>query len=53
MTVDAPITPLSGAMDVDEFMTFYETRPDEEHWELIDGVAVRMGPVSLAHRRIA
>jgi Uma2 family endonuclease len=40
-------------MDVDEFMAFLETRPDEEHWELIDGVAVRMAPASYAHQRIA
>jgi Uma2 family endonuclease len=39
-------------MDVDEFMAFVETRPDEEHWELIEGVAVMMAPASYAHRRI-
>jgi Uma2 family endonuclease len=26
--------------------------PDEEHWELIEGVAVMMAPASYAHRRI-
>jgi Uma2 family endonuclease len=40
-------------MDVDEFMAFLETRPDEEHWELIEGVAVMMAPASYAHQRIA
>lgn len=40
-------------MNVDEFMAFLETRPDEEHWELIDGVAVLMAPASYAHQRIA
>jgi len=40
-------------MDVDEFMAFYETRPDGEHWELIEGAAVLMTPASLAQRRIA
>jgi Uma2 family endonuclease len=44
---------LSGTMDVDEFMAFVETPPDEEHWELIEGVAVMMAPASYAHRRIA
>jgi len=39
-------------MDVDEFMAFLETRPDEEHWELIEGVAVMMAPASYAHQRI-
>jgi len=40
-------------MDVDEFMAFYETRPDGEHWELIEGHAIQMSPASLAQRRIA
>jgi Uma2 family endonuclease len=53
MNLDVPAHPFSGTMDVDEFMAFLETRPDEEHWELIEGVAVRMSPVTLAHRRIA
>jgi Uma2 family endonuclease len=39
-------------MDVDEFMAFLETRPDEEHWELIEGVAVMMAPPTFAHQRI-
>ena len=39
-------------MDVDEFMAFYQTRPDGEHWELIDGVAVMMAPPSYRHQRI-
>jgi Uma2 family endonuclease len=52
MTVDAP-APLSGSMDVDEFMAFMETRPKGEHWDLIEGVAVMMAPASYAHQRIA
>lgn len=52
MTVNAPSRPFSGAMDVDEFMAFLETRPDEERWELIEGVAVMMAPPSVAHQRI-
>jgi Uma2 family endonuclease len=39
-------------MDVDEFMAFYQARPDGEHWELIDGVAVMMAPPSYRHQRI-
>lgn len=39
-------------MNVDEFMAFYQTRPDEEHWELIDGVAVMTAPPSYRHQRI-
>jgi Uma2 family endonuclease len=53
MTVNAPARPLSGNMDVDEFMAFLETRPDEEHWDLIEGIAVMMAPPSYAHQRIA
>ena len=52
MTVNAP-SPLSGTMDVDEFMAFMETRPKGEHWDLIEGVAVMMAPASYAHQRIA
>jgi Uma2 family endonuclease len=39
-------------MDVDEFTAFYETRPQGEHWQLIEGVAVMMAPPSYAHQRI-
>jgi Uma2 family endonuclease len=52
MTVNPP-APLSGAMDVDEFMAFMQTRPKGEHWDLIDGVAVMMAPASYAHQQIA
>ncbi len=40
-------------MDVDQFMAFLETRPNGEHWELIEGVAVMMAPASIAHQLIA
>jgi Uma2 family endonuclease len=53
MSLDAPIPPFSGSMDVDEFMAFMDTRPGKEHWELIEGVAVLMAPASFAQRRIA
>jgi Uma2 family endonuclease len=53
MTANAPADTYSGTMDVDEFMAFLETRPDEEHWELIEGVAVMMAPASCAHQRMA
>ena len=53
MNLNTPTPPPSGTMDVDEFMAFLETRPDEEHWELIEGVAVMMAPPSYAHQRIA
>jgi Uma2 family endonuclease len=53
MTVNAPTRPSSGTMDVDEFMAFLETRPDNERWDLIEGVAVMMAPPTYAHQRIA
>jgi len=40
-------------LSVELFRGFLEGRPDEEHWELIDGVAVMMAPPTLAHQRIA
>jgi Uma2 family endonuclease len=52
MTLNSPAQSFSGTMDVDEFMAFLRTRPDEEHWELIEGVAVMMAPASYAHQRI-
>jgi Uma2 family endonuclease len=35
------------------FRAFLEGRPDEERWELIDGVPVMMAPPTLTHQRIA
>jgi len=53
MTINAPVKPYPGTMDVDEFMAFLEMRPKEERWHLIEGTAVMMAPPSLAHQRIA
>jgi Uma2 family endonuclease len=53
MTVNAPARPVSGNMDVDEFMAFLETRPKGEHWDLIEGTAVMMAPATYLHQRIA
>lgn len=52
MNLNTPSASLSGTMDVDEFMAFLETRPDGEHWELIEGVAVMMAPASRVHQWI-
>jgi len=52
MNVNTPAQPSSGTMDVDEFMAFLETRPDNERWDLIEGVAVMMAPPSYEHQRI-
>ena len=53
MTVTAPARPLSGSMDFEEFEAFLKTRPDEERWHLVEGIAVMMAPPTLAHQRIA
>ena len=41
------------AISIEAFRAFYESRPDEEHWELIDGVPMIMAPATLIHQRIA
>jgi len=43
----------SQRLSVELFRGFLEGRPDEEHWELINGVAVMMAPPTLAHQCIA
>jgi Uma2 family endonuclease len=43
----------SSRMSVELFRGFVEGRPNEEHWELIDGVAMMMAPPTKAHQRIA
>jgi Uma2 family endonuclease len=40
-------------LPVSAFRAWIETRPDEEHWELLDGVPTRRTPPTKAHRRIA
>lgn len=40
-------------MSIELFRAFYASRPDEEHWQLIDGAAVMMTPPTPAHQRIA
>lgn len=40
-------------MSLELFRAFVERRPDEEHWELIDGVAMMMAPPTVAHQKIA
>src|SRR5262249_45571774 len=40
-------------ISIEAFRAFYESRPDEEHWELIDGVPMIMAPATKAHQRNA
>ncbi len=37
----------------DQFLDFLMSRPDEEHWQLVDGLAMMMVPPSKVHQRIA
>lgn len=36
----------------DEFLAFYESRPDEERWELFDGIPEMMNPPVLPHQAV-
>ena len=40
-------------MTIEEFLAFYEARPDGEKWELIEGVAVMSPSPTQWHQRIA
>jgi len=40
-------------LSTEAFRAWTETRPDEERWELIDGVPMMMTPPTKAHQRIA
>ena len=42
-----------GKFSVEEFLALTESRPEEERWQLIDGVAMMMPPPTLVHQRIA
>ncbi len=38
---------------VEEYLAFIDTRPSEERWQLIDGVAMMLTPPTLRHQNIA
>jgi Uma2 family endonuclease len=40
-------------MSIESFRAFCAMRPDEEQWQLIDGVAIMMTPPTVAQQRIA
>ena len=40
-------------LSIEAFRAWSETRPDEERWELLDGVPMMMTPPTKAHQRIA
>ena len=37
----------------DQFLDFLMSRPDEERWQLVDGLAMMMVPPSKVHQHIA
>src|ERR1700693_695111 len=49
----ASVRGLSENMQAGEFLKFLKTRPKEERWQLIEGVAVMMNPPTLVHQVIA
>ena len=42
-----------GKLTVEEYLAFIASRPEEERWQLIDGVAMMMPPPTRRHQRIA
>jgi Uma2 family endonuclease len=42
-----------GKFSVEEFFALMESRPEEERWQLIDGVAMMMPPPTRIHQLIA
>jgi hypothetical protein len=49
----APARALTGNMEASEFLKFMRTRPKEERWQLVAGVAVMTNPPTLVHQVIA
>jgi len=44
---------VSAPLSIEAFREWVESRPDNEHWELIAGVPVMMAPPTKAHQQIA
>jgi len=43
----------TAPLSIETFRSWLESRPDEEHWELIGGVIMMMAPATKDHQRIA
>ena len=52
MTTAFPVL-TDGKLTVEEYLEFVETRPEDERWQLIDGVAMMMPPPTVPHQVIA
>jgi Uma2 family endonuclease len=46
------VRPTSPILSVTSFRAWLGSRPDEEHWELIEGVPIMMAPPNRRHQRI-
>ena len=44
---------IAEPLSIAAFRAWLESRPDEEHWELIAGIPTMMAPATKAHQRIA
>jgi len=44
---------IAEPLSIETFRAWLESRPDEEHWELIGGVIMMMAPATHDHQRIA
>jgi Uma2 family endonuclease len=44
---------IAEPLSITAFRAWRESRPDEEHWELIAGVPTMMAPATKAHQRIS
>jgi len=43
----------SGLWTADQFLEFYMSRPEGEHWQLIDGLAMMMVPANRPHQKLS
>ena len=48
-----PAVQIRPLLTIEPFLDFYESRPDGERWELIDGTPIMMPPPRIGHQRIA
>src|SRR5262249_3293013 len=48
----APARAFPGDMLINEFLKFARTRPKEEYWQLVEGVAISRNPPRLVHQLI-
>jgi len=42
-----------GNMQAGEFLRFLKSRPKEERWQLVEGLAIRMNPPRMRHQQIS